>query len=90
MFTIEVKKKEKDKKFSFKDLEMFHQECCSGQIKLEVTRARANCFSEIPVELYELTCARCGERVWLKKQSRGLSKIIRTAIDERKREINGV
>lgn len=33
MFTIEVKKRGKDEEFSFKDLEMFHQECGAGKIK---------------------------------------------------------
>lgn len=34
MFTIEVKKKEKDEEFGFEDLEMFHKEC-GGRIKQE-------------------------------------------------------
>ncbi|PJC28959.1 hypothetical protein CO010_00955 [Candidatus Shapirobacteria bacterium CG_4_8_14_3_um_filter_39_11] len=47
MFTIEVKKREKDEEFSFKDLEMFHQECYGGKIKwigaaLECKRCRGN------------------------------------------------
>jgi len=33
IFTIEVKKREKDEKFSFEDLEMFHQECFGGSIE---------------------------------------------------------
>ena len=32
MFTIEVKKKEKDEEFDFTGLDMFHQECYGGQI----------------------------------------------------------
>jgi hypothetical protein len=32
-YTIEVKKKRKDEKFSYEDLEIFHSECYGGKLK---------------------------------------------------------
>lgn len=34
-FNIEVKKRGKDEEFGFEDLEMFHQECYGGKIKVK-------------------------------------------------------
>jgi len=48
MFTIEVKKRRQDEKFSFDDLEIFHQECFGGSIKkasyYECERTRGGTF----------------------------------------------
>ena len=49
MFTIEVMKKDKDEKFSFRDLELFHGDRNGGKIK-QVFR----------VGVWWFTCERCG------------------------------
>ncbi|GAH71597.1 unnamed protein product [marine sediment metagenome] len=50
MFTIDVKEKGKNEEFSFKDLEMFHQECYGGKIKQNYEGPN-----------WRLTCQRCGQ-----------------------------
>lgn len=80
MFIIEVKKKGKDGEFSFKDLEMFHQECYGGKIKVESLGDRD----------WLLTCQRCSQQCELGGKGRedGIPRIIRTAIDGQEREVS--
>ena len=75
MFTIEVKKKEKNEEFTFEDLEMFHGECGGGQIKQKpyhtheseivctgLIKPYCKCsYSSSPVvrNFWILTCQRC-------------------------------
>jgi len=51
MFTIEVKKRSKDEEFSFEDLEMFHQECYGGRIKVKGVEGEEKGV--------QLVCSRC-------------------------------
>jgi len=80
MFTIEVKKREKDEKFSFEELEMFHQECCSGRIEQEIGSGFG--FGE-----GILTCKRCEESRRVSVAQNMISKIVQTAIDGQERKI---
>jgi hypothetical protein len=85
-FTIEVKKKEKDEDFKFEDLEMWHQECYGGKIKIEITKEQ---LSGDWFTLYKLTCTRCGREIYLDKNSDSPADIIKTSIDEKERTIKG-
>lgn len=76
MFTIEVKKKEKDEEFSFKDLEMFHQECLGGKIEQE--KSKDTSFPR------GLTCQRCGGFECVDQP--GVVEIILTSTDGQKRD----
>ena len=76
MFTIEVKKREKDEEFSFEDLEMFHQECGGGKIEV---RNRDKGWRDF-------ICKRC-EVSECKISPENALKIIQTAIDGKKRRL---
>ncbi len=101
MFTIEVKKRGKDEKFSFEDLEMFHQECYEGGIKKsQYYQGIGGCLSqkiETPLEInddaydyflsgWKLTCQRCWVTKLILADVQGL-EIIKTAIDGKERKI---
>lgn len=76
-FTIEVQKREKDEKFGFGDLEMFHQECQGGKIIQESTNyASWNC-----------ECTRCGQDISLGIHNNDTVRLINTAIDGEERKI---
>ena len=81
MFTIEVKKRGKDEKFSFEDLEMFHQECYIGRIEQEIGSGFG--FGE-----GILTCTRCEERRRVLIGQDMVFKIIQTAIDGEERKLS--
>ena len=100
-FTIEVKKKEKDEEFSFKDLEMFHQECCGGKIRKKQYYHGIGRLSEDKLENpldindsaydnfvpgWELTCQKCGVIKLILADPQGIN-IIKTAIDGEERNI---
>jgi hypothetical protein len=86
-FTIEVKKKEKDEDFKFEDLEMYHQECYGGKIKIEVTEETTR--GRDKYALFKLTCTRCHRTIYLNINSNSPAEIIKTSIDEEEREIRG-
>jgi len=78
MFTIEVEKKDKDNKFDFMSLKMFHQECMGGEIERS--------FIYIGKTLH-FECKKCGV-----KRSIGLTdglriKIINIAINGGSEEV---
>lgn len=79
-FTIEVKKRGKDEEFSFEDLELFHQECFGGEIKITQSE-----FSHIP-RGYNLTCQRCKSEREIDIRIEAIG-IIKTAIDGKEREM---
>jgi len=87
MFTIEVKKKEKDEKFSFEGLKMFHQECLGGEIEVNTY---SFLIDDEQHEVYALTCNRCGKTIYLLVDSKLPSEIIKTAIDGQKRKSEGI
>ena len=80
MFTIEVKKKAEDEEFSFKDIEMFHQECMGG--KIEITK------SDLSSDMggHNLTCKRCGTQKEIEIGDETIN-IIKTVIDGQERKI---
>ncbi len=79
MFTIEVKKKDASEEFSFKDLEMSHQECYGGKITIGGGASS-----------YHLSCARCLRNIWIFREgSEDPTHIIATAIDGEERKIKG-
>lgn len=82
MFTIEVKKKEKDEEFSFEDLEMFHQECYGGKIKVDSCSPDGTGGEGAQL----LECERCGESIRV-LVSGHTATIIKTAIDGQERKI---
>ena len=85
MFTIEVKKKGRDEKFDFYDLELFHQDCYKGKIKL------LSCSSDGTggKGAWLLTCQRCGEsRIILVQEHTAI--IIKTAVDGQERNLETV
>jgi len=91
MFTIEVGQKNRDEKFSFEQLELFHQECMGGKIvisdkKLKIKREPGD-KGEMECGCYLLICKRCQRMIAIYKQSGSPGEIIRTAIDRQKREI---
>lgn len=91
-FTIEVKKREREERFGFEDLEMFHQECLGGEIELSLVTARICTIvndSEPILNFHQLTCTRCNRKAWVIEQSEAPTEIIKTAIDGQKREIEG-
>jgi hypothetical protein len=79
MFTIEVEKKKKDEDFSFEDLEMFHQECYGGKIK--ITQSKLNNFPKG----YNLICQRCKSEKEIEISD--VIEIIKTAVDKEEREL---
>jgi hypothetical protein len=87
--TIEVKKKEKDEEFKFEDLEMYHEDCYGGRIKIEVTKKHEAYGLKRDLTLYKLTCTRCGREIYLDKNSNSPADIIKTSIDEEERTIEG-
>jgi hypothetical protein len=87
-FTIEVKKKEKDEDFKFEDLEMYHQECYGGEIKIEVTE-ETDRNEDIKYALFKLTYTRCHRTIYLNINSNFPAEIIKTSIDGKEREIKG-
>jgi hypothetical protein len=92
-FTIEVKKKEKDEDFKFEDLEMYHQECYGGKIKIEVvevTEVKSAADEGTPHALFKLSCTRCGREIYLDKNSNSPAEVIKTSIDGKEREIDGI
>jgi len=88
-FTIEVKKKEKDEEFEFKDLEMYHQECYGGKIKIEVTEETESASSTCHT-LFKLSCTKCGREIYLDKNSTFPAEIIKTSVDGKERKIDGI
>ena len=91
MFTIEVKKKEKDEKFSFEDLEFVHQDCLGGEIKIGFMEGYVYPGPTFPTskKFYELSCSKCGRIVWILQQSEAPIKIIKTAVDGQNRKLDG-
>ncbi len=81
MFTIEVEKKGKDEEFTFKDLEMFHQECYGGRI--EITRSK---LGGSPPAGYHLTCQRCKCEKEINIDPDAV-EIVKTAIDKKERKL---
>jgi hypothetical protein len=79
MFTIEVKKKERDKKFSFDELALFHSECYGGKVLYY--------WESFAGHLFE--CIRCGKTITIKDDiiEKIKSKIVLTAIDGKKRRL---
>ncbi|HEY0089414.1 MAG TPA: hypothetical protein VGB37_11260 [Candidatus Lokiarchaeia archaeon] len=80
-FTIEVRKKEKDEEFEFKELEILHQECYGGKIVVKDFKERIDEESKHPL----LVCSRCKKEIDIWDYD--MIKIIRTAVDGEKREI---
>lgn len=78
-FTIEAKKRGKDKDFSFENLEMSHQECYGGKITLEEIERKEDALS------VRLTCSRCGVRRII--AGNDILKVVQTAIDGEERII---
>jgi hypothetical protein len=72
MFTIEVKKREKDEDFTFKDLEMYHSECYGGKII-------------VYDDLLTLKCKRCNQSIHILEEE--IIFLVKTAIDGKEREV---
>ena len=92
MFTIEVKKRGKDEKFSFEDLEMFHQECYGGKIELESEKRdeyghKVEHGVSVPeYDGWNLICPRCEDKAWIFKGEKSLM-IVQTAIDGEEKKL---
>ena len=78
MFTIEVKKKDKDEGFTFKDLEMLHQECHGGTL----VKLQATALGEY--DTYKLSCRRCGASIRIHQDT--ITGTIATSIDGKERK----
>ena len=78
MFTIEVKKKDKDEKFSFEDLELFHGDCGGGKI--------GQVYGSL---VWWFTCERCSVKYTISTSSsegkENLAMIAATAVDGQER-----
>jgi len=99
-FTIEVKKKEEDEKFSFMDIEIYHQECYGGRIdkkKYYQSIREPEDKLKTPLDIndrayneyvpgWELTCKKCGITLLILADPQGVN-IIKTAIDGKERDI---
>ena len=86
MFTIEVEKREKDEKFKFEDLEMFHQDCYGGKINKKFIEVEINPEKK-ESSLLEIECVCCRQKIWIPENS--IIEIVKTAKDGQERKIKG-
>ena len=84
MFTIEVKKKEGDKDFTYKELELSHLGCGGGKIEASEHREASGQIDYFFGKI-DLRCKRCTKTFYL--YADGIAEISKTAIDGKEREI---
>jgi hypothetical protein len=87
--TIEIEKREKGEEFKFEDLLMYHQDCYGGKIKIEVIKKQED-LSQRHYNLFKLICVRCGREIYLDKDSNSPADVIKTSVDGKEREIDGI
>lgn len=80
MFTIEVKKREKDEEFTFEDVKkearVFHEDCHRGKVRWRDTEG----------DQWVFDCQRCENGTFINGPERLKTEIVSTAVDGQERK----